>query len=97
MKSIDSDIKNGTFKRFYLLYGEERYLKNLYRDKLKTAIQAADMNLNTFTGRSTNIKEVIDLAETMPFLSDHRLIILEDTRFAKDSCDALAEYIPLIP
>ena len=97
MKSIYEDIKKGTFKRFYLLYGEERYLRNLYRDKLKEAIGAADMNLSSYMGKGVNIREIIDLCETMPFLSDYRLIIMEDTRFAKDSCEELAEYIPNIP
>ena len=97
MKSIDDDIKNGTYKRIYLLYGEERYLKNRYRDKLKEAIGTSDMNVSAYHGKDINIREVIDLAETMPFLSDRRLILLEETRFAKDSCDMLADYIPSIP
>ena len=42
MKSIDEDIKKGTFKRFYQLYGEERYLRNLYRDKLKELLNDSD-------------------------------------------------------
>ncbi len=97
MKTIEADIKNGTFRRFYLLYGEERYLRNLYRDKLREAIGATDMNLSSYTGKGTNIREVIDLAETLPFLSEYRLILLDDTRFAKDSCEELADYISKIP
>ena len=99
MKSIDEDIKNGTWKPVYLLYGEERYLRNRYRDKLKEAIGAADMNLTVFSGNAgnINIREVIELAETLPFFSEKRLIVLEDSNFAKESCDALADYIPQIP
>ncbi|MCR5267627.1 MAG: DNA polymerase III subunit delta [Lachnospiraceae bacterium] len=97
MKSIDADIKNGTFRRFYFLYGKERYLKNYYRNRLKEAVGAGDMNTTSYIGKGVNIREVIDLAETMPFLSDHRLILLEDTQLDKDSCETLADYIPQMP
>lgn len=30
MQRINEDIKTGNFKQIYLLYGEERYLKNQY-------------------------------------------------------------------
>lgn len=34
MKSINEDIKSGTFKQAYLLHGEEAYLKKQYKDKI---------------------------------------------------------------
>ena len=34
MQRIQNDIKSRQFKPAYLLYGEERYLKRQYRDKL---------------------------------------------------------------
>ncbi|MBR6451478.1 MAG: DNA polymerase III subunit delta [Lachnospiraceae bacterium] len=97
MKTIDEDIKSGQFHRIYLLYGDEIYLRNRYRNKLREAIGAGEMNTAAFSGKETNIAGVIDLSETMPFLSEHRLILLEDTRFAKESCEELAAYIPKIP
>lgn len=96
MKSIDEDIKNGTWKPIYLLYGEERYLRNFYSNKLKTAIGAADMNFTVFSG-NIDVREVIDLAETLPFFAEKRLIVLEDSNFAKESNDQFADYIPQIP
>ena len=85
MRTIDEDIKNQTFRTAYLLYGEEAYLKNQYKDKLKAALwQEGDtMNAAFYQGRSTNPKELIDLAETMPFFADHRLIIVYDSGFIK--------------
>jgi len=38
MKTIKEDIKNREFKRVYLLYGTEEYLKRLYKNKLKEAV-----------------------------------------------------------
>ncbi len=95
MKSINEDIKNGQFKKVYLLYGEEAYLRSQYRDRLKAALsgEGDTMNVSTYSGKEVNPSEIIDLAETLPFFTDRRLIILEDTGFFKNGCDSLAEYV----
>ena len=38
MRNITADIKSGSFKPVYLLYGSEDYLKKWLRDRLKKAI-----------------------------------------------------------
>lgn len=70
MKRLNEDLKNHAFKQIYLLYGEEAYLKKQYKNRLKDAMAAEgdSMNYTYFEGKDTNVKEVIDLAETMPFL-----------------------------
>ena len=95
MKTIDEDIKSGNFKQIYLLYGTEAYLKKQYKDKLKNAMAAPDdtMNFTRFEGKNINPKEVIDLAETLPFFADKRVILIEDSGFFKSSCEDLAEYL----
>ena len=95
MKTIDNDIKTGQFKQIYLLYGEEQYLIRQYRDKLKHALATDDdtMNFSAFSGSDINQKEIIDLAETLPFFADRRVILIEDSGFFKSSCEDLAEYL----
>ena len=95
MKTIDEDIKNGQFKTVYLLYGEEAYLKKQYKDKLVKALVAEgdNMNFSAYEGKGINPKEIIDLAETMPFFADRRVILIENSGFAKGSCEELAEYM----
>lgn len=99
MRTIDEDIKNNTFRTSYLLYGEEAYLKKQYKDKLRAALwQEGDtMNAAFYQGKNTNPKELIDLAETMPFFADHRLILVEDSGFFKSGADDLAEYMEHVP
>ena len=99
MKSLQEDIKNQDFKQVYLLYGEENYLKQQYKGKLKKAlIQEEDsMNFSMFEGKKTEPKEIIDLAETMPFFADRRVIFLEDTGFFKNQCGDLPEYMAELP
>lgn len=99
MRTIDEDLKNKKFKRAYLLYGEEAYLKKQYKDKLKSALceEGDTMNAGFYQGRDTNQKELIDLAETMPFFADYRLILVEDSGLFKSGGEDLAEYLAQVP
>ena len=98
MQTINEDIKNGTFKPVYLLYGEEAFLKQSYKKKLRVAITGDDtMNYNYFEGKGLDVNELISLADTMPFFSERRLILIEDSGFFKTSSEALAEYLPTMP
>lgn len=99
MKTIDEDIRSGQFQRVYLLYGEEDYLKRQYKNKLKNAMAdpGDSMNFSAYEGKGINPKEVIDLAETLPFFADRRVILIENSGFFKNSCEELAEYMPQVP
>ncbi len=98
MKSIIEDIKNKKFKKVYLLYGEETYLKIQFRDKLCNALNREDtMNYSEFRGKGQDEGQIIDLAETMPFFSDHRMILLQDTGFFKNKTGRLADYMAELP
>lgn len=99
MKSVQEDIKTGNFKQIYLFYGEESYLKQQYKQNLVKALnpQEDTMNFGHYEGKGINIKEVIDLCETMPFFAERRVMLLEDTGFFKNKCDEFADYIKSIP
>lgn len=85
MKSLNEDLKTGNFKQIYLLYGEEAYLKKQYKERfIKAMLPEGDtMNYAYYEGKNTDIKEVIDLAETLPFFSERRLIVFENTGFSR--------------
>ncbi|MCQ2500203.1 MAG: DNA polymerase III subunit delta [Lachnospiraceae bacterium] len=95
MKQIADDIKKRQFKRVYLLYGEEKYLKEQYKKKLLSALGTEEdtMNFSRFEGKGISEAELIDLAETLPFFSEYRVILLEDTGFFKNKTEKLAAYL----
>ena len=99
MKSLNEDLKTGQFNQIYLFYGEEAYLKRYYKERfVKAMVPEGDtMNYSYFEGKNTNPKAVIDLAETLPFFAERRLIVLENTGFLKNASPELAEYIKEIP
>lgn len=99
MKSIIEDIKNQDYKKVYLFYGEESYLKKQYRDKICQALHTDEdtMNFSRFEGKGLNEGEIIDLAETMPFFAERRIILLENTGFFKNKAEKLTDYIADLP
>lgn len=95
MKQINEHIKQGNFKQVYLLYGEERYLRRQYRDKLRKALcgEGDTMNTHFYEGKNISAEEIIDLAETLPFLADRRVIFLTDSGLFKSGGEKIAEYL----
>lgn len=98
MQTLNQDIKEQTFKPIYLLYGEEAFLKNNYKNRLKEAMIGDDtMNFSYFEGKGLDMDELIRLADTMPFFAERRLILIEDSGFFKNSCEPLIKYLPSMP
>lgn len=99
MKSIQEDIKTGNFKQSYLLFGEEAYLKHQYKEKLLNALNpdGDTMNFSRYEGKGVDVKQLIDLCETMPFFAERRIILLEDTGFFKNKCEEFADYMKSLP
>lgn len=78
MNNIKQDIKTGEYKRVYLIYGAENYLKKLYADKLRNAVTdpTDSMNSVVFQGDSVSVNELIELCDTMPFFVDRRFVLV---------------------
>lgn len=98
MQTLNQDMKEHSFKQIYLLYGEERFLKNSYKNRLKEAIVGEDtMNVSCFEGKGIPVDEIIRLADTMPFFAERRLILIENSGFFKNACEPLLKYLPEMP
>ena len=98
MQTLNQDIKEKSFKKIYLLYGDEPFLVGSYKKKLREAITGGDtMNFNYFEGKDPDVKEIISLADTMPFFADRRLILVDGSGFFKSAQEELAAYLPQMP
>lgn len=95
MQRINNDIKQNNFKQIYLLYGEERYLKKQYTDRLHKAMcnEGDSMNTHFYEGKDISVGEIIDLAETLPFLSERRVIFISNSNLFKSGGEKMAEYL----
>ncbi len=98
MQTIAKHIKEGKFVNVYLIYGEEEYLKRTYRNRLHKALLGSgnDMNDTRFEGKGVDERQVFEVAQTLPFFSERRVIVLENTGFFKRA-NELAEYIKDMP
>ena len=76
MQDLKRDLKGGRIRNLYLFYGEEGYLREQCVDIVKTALFPEDDNMNVtrFSSEHLSEKTILDLADTMPFFAEHRLI-----------------------
>lgn len=98
MKTIKEHIKKNEYASVYLLHGEEGYLKSLYKNKLKKAIlgDSDEMNYSYFEGKGIDVSQVKEIADTLPFFAEHRLILIENSGWLKSAND-FADYLPAMP
>lgn len=100
MQTLNQDIKEKNFKKVYLIFGEEAFLRNYYKNHLREAITGGDsMNYNYYEGKGISTNEIISLSDTMPFFADRRLILLEDTGWFKggQGAEEMSSYVEQIP
>ena len=99
MQKIKEDIKNNSFQKVYLLYGPENYLKVQYRNELIRALipEGDTINFARYEGKNISQPEIIDLAETLPFFAEHRVIFIQNSGLMQGKADALADYMQKLP
>ncbi|MDO4170231.1 MAG: DNA polymerase III subunit delta [Lachnospiraceae bacterium] len=99
MKTINEHIKKHEFVPFYLLYGEEDYLKKQMKDRLVQALvnDGDNMNFTSFEGKKVNQEEILDLAETLPFFSEKRVIVLDNTELGKKCDEVFLKRLGVLP
>ncbi len=76
-----ASIKQGKILPLYLFYGEEEFLMqealNLIIKKVVEP-DAKDFNFNVLYCRDTPASEIVGLSQTLPFMSEKRLVIAKD-------------------
>ena len=99
MKRISEDIKNREWEKVYLLYGEEDYVKNAYRDRLVQSLVSPEdtMNLTRFEGQDCDEQAIIAQAETLPLFAPRRVILVQDSGLFRRKSDELADYMKTLP
>lgn len=98
MKTLNQDLKSGHFKKAYLFYGDEAYLKRYYLTAFRSAVLHGDeMNLLMMEGKEPSLPALRDFTDTMPFFAEKRLAILRDTGLFKTASEGYAEWLSSIP
>lgn len=78
------NIKLGHLYRVYLLYGEEKYLKEMYRKKLVKLASPEnfeEFNFHQFDGNELSVDSLIESCEAMPFLAEQKCVVVDSFDF----------------
>ncbi|MBR5472532.1 MAG: DNA polymerase III subunit delta [Clostridia bacterium] len=94
---LRKDISSKRFASVYLIFGDDSYLKNYYKDALANKSYDGDpfFNLQKFEG-DCDLQEVFDAVNQFPMMADRKCVVLSDFDFehcAKDDFDRLLNLI----
>lgn len=94
-RQLDEDIAGGHFRPVYLICGEEAYLRRWNRDRLVRAAlgEGGEMNRTCFAGKNIDPVQLVDLARTVPFFAERRVLLIENSGFFESGCPELADYL----
>lgn len=84
-EELKRSLKNGE-RNIYILFGDDGYLKKMYKDKISRQISDPDdiFNFQKF-GPESDLQEVYDSVLQFPMMSDKKCVILNDYDF--EQCD----------
>jgi len=92
-----SSLKQHTISPLYLFYGEEEFLIQEALDLIIDAVVepgARDFNFNVLYCRDTSASAIVSLAQTLPFMSERRLVIAKEVDALKAA--DLEELVPYL-
>jgi DNA polymerase-3 subunit delta len=78
---LKKQIKTGNTGSFYILYGNEAYLKEKYLSELRKTVlgsTADDFNLRRFDGRELELDELIEAVEAYPSFAEKTFVEVRD-------------------
>lgn len=94
-------VKDKPLKPVHLVYSQEMFLLEEALERLKKMVGKSadlDFNLTELDGSETNASEIIQAADTLPFISDRRLVVVRRTdQLPPQEISILANYIENIP
>jgi DNA polymerase III subunit delta len=84
------------YKPLYLIVGAQDLLLNQAVESLKSSVAEVadlDFNLETFDGESASADDIIAACNTLPFVSDRRLVIVRGVeKLSKEDAETLVGY-----
>lgn len=90
------EIKNNKLNKAYLLMGKEKYLiEDIVKKVVKTYIDESFVQLNysRIDGKDIGLEDLKEACETLPFMSDKRIVVLDNLSLFLSNNDANKEEI----
>jgi len=107
-KEVAEDIKNNDLSKLYLFHGDESYLINHYIKEIKNKYISMDfeeLNYVQMDEKDFSPDKLINSLETLPFMSDKKLVIVKNSdlfagkrkSLGEDDEEKLIKYLSNIP
>ena len=80
-EQLKNDLKQKSPGRFYVLCGEEDYLRRYYTEQLKKQLLdelTADFNFHRLTAENFSVQALSDSMEALPMMAERSLILVEE-------------------
>jgi len=91
-EQLKNDLKNKSLGRFYIIFGEEDYLRRYYHEQIKKQLLddlTADFNYHRLTNENFSLQLLAESLEAIPMMADRSLIELDEVDvFALSEDDA---------
>ena len=108
LELLDKEIKEGKFKNSYVFCGlDEMLIKENIDIIINKAIDRTfkDLNLIKIDGNNSTFDEIMNACETLPFMSDKKVVVVYRANFLKDKTDSaglkvyneIKEYLKNLP
>ncbi|MCC8073906.1 MAG: DNA polymerase III subunit delta [Clostridiales bacterium] len=99
---LKKQIKEGSFKNAYLIFGEENYLKEFYVSRLKEKLidkTFEAFNFHSFDGKDIPLDDILKDAQMLPMMSEWNMVLVRDYPIEKSQSDvkALTDFLSDIP
>lgn len=99
-KRIQDDLKNNTLPDILMFYGREKYLVRWSVDQIKVRYVDPSLemfNFIKFEDTSATAGAIIDACETMPVMSEKRVVLVENADLSTEDGEELAAYFSNFP
>ncbi|WP_458862177.1 DNA polymerase III subunit delta [Acidaminobacterium chupaoyuni] len=100
---LRADVAAGTPEKLYVFYGEESYLKEHYKQRLMQQMSEGglgDFNVTVLDGDAVTADALTDAVESLPAMSDRKLLLIRDFNFSKppaDTKELLTQFLVELP
>lgn len=96
-EDLRKDIKSKNFAPVYLIYGDDVYLKNYYKDQLASNAFDGDpfFNRQLFNG-DFDLQEAFDAVNQFPMMASRKSVVIDDYDFERASKGDYDRFIELI-
>ena len=95
-KQIVSDIKNGTIKPIYFLFGEEPYYIDAiasYIEKNVLAEEEKGFNQMVLYGKDVTIDDIVSNAKRYPMMAERQVVIVKEAQHLVRTIENLTAYV----